>query len=144
MKRGKPLRRSSQPLRRTPLNRGSSSLKRGSFNKNRTPEDTAKMNQFFLDLWDERQDADGNCYCFETDRRMPRSVYREITACYDHVLEKNQNAYPQYAYVKRNIIIVLPSVHAQKGMMLDHVPKIKAYREELLTLHRAGALNDET
>ncbi len=100
------------------------------------------MHQFFREIWDSREDEAGYCYCFETGTPMHGSKYRSNTCVYDHVLEKNKASFPQYAMVKKNIIIVLPEVHTQKGNNIDKCPKIKAYRDYLLSLHYENKLED--
>lgn len=140
MKRGKPLKRSQKPLKRTPLKR-TSGLKRGfSVSTPEEKEEKGKMWNFFLEIWDERQDEKGYCYCFETGQPMSRSRYRELSSCYDHVLEKH--FWTRYKFCKKNIVIILPEVHHQKGTNMDFTPKIKAYREELLTLDKNDELHD--
>lgn len=105
-------------------------------------EKTAILHELFRKIWDEREDSEGYCYCFETGQAMHGSQYRSNTACYDHVLEKNVAAFPQYAFTKKNIIIVHPDVHQQKGSDIDKVPRIKKYREYLLSLHYKDELKD--
>lgn len=105
--------------------------------------ETEKLHQLFKEIWDEKEDEEGCCYCFETGARMHGSTYRSNSACYDHVLEKSESAYPEYKFTKKNIIIVMPKVHQQKGKSIDYTPKIKEYREHLLSLHNEGKLNDE-
>lgn len=104
-------------------------------------ERTRRMHAWFREIWDEREDEGGYCYCFETGRPLHGSTYRSNTCCYDHVLEKNEAAYPQYAFTKKNIIIVHPDTHNQKGMDIEKTPRIKAYRDKLLLLHDKGELN---
>ncbi len=84
-------------------------------------------------LWDSREDETGNVYCFETGVEMHGSNFRSNTCCYDHVLEKN--AYPEYEFDERNIVIIHPEVHTRKTNNIDLTPKIKAYREKLLALY---------
>lgn len=103
---------------------------------------TAEMHAWFREIWDEREDEEGFCYCFETGRALHGSIYRSNTCCYDHVLEKGKNSYPEYAFVKKNIVIIHPDVHQEKGRSLDRVPKIKVYRDYLLSLHYENKLND--
>lgn len=103
-------------------------------------EETARLHKWFTQIWDEREDEYGYCYCFETGAPMHRSQYRMLSTVYDHVLEKS--AYKQYKYVKRNIVIILPEVHSQKGSDISKTPKIMAYRDDLLLLHDSGNLND--
>lgn len=108
-------------------------------NKNKADE-TKEMHTLFREIWDEREDEEGYCYCFETGRAMHGSTYRGNTCCYDHVLEKGKGAYPEYAKTKENIIIIHPDVHHQKGRDIDKCPRIKEYREKLLSLHQEGKL----
>lgn len=136
-------------LRRTPLKRNQKPLKRTKIVPKQkalgysSDESKLRMRLLFLEIWDERQDEEGNCYCFETGKKMKREIFRELSSCYDHVLEKNDNAYPQYKFTKKNIIIVLPEVHDQKGKYIDKTPKIKKYRDELLNLHNQNLLEDD-
>lgn len=110
--------------------------------KKEKSQETVKMWEWFLQIWDEREDEQGYCYCFESGKKMHRSYYRMLSSVYDHVLEKNDNQYPEYKFVKKNIVIILPEVHYKKGSNIDFTPKIKAYRDELLELHRNGELKD--
>lgn len=105
-------------------------------------EETQRLHQWMREIWDEREDEAGYCYCFETGQPLHGSVFRSNTCCYDHVLEKNDRAYPQYKFVKKNIVIVHPDVHTRKGQNIDETPRIKAYREQLLELHYQDKLND--
>lgn len=105
-------------------------------------KETESMHTWFREIWDEREDEYGFCYCYETGKPMHRDQYRNITTVYDHVLEKNNNAYPQYKFTKRNIVIILPEVHDQKGINISKTPKIKEYRDRLLSLHDLGKLED--
>lgn len=105
-------------------------------------EATKSLHILFGEIWDEREDEAGNCYCFESGRILPGYKYRGNTCCYDHVLEKNDQAYPEYAMVKKNIIIVDPLIHQQKGIDIDKCPKIKVYRDYLLSLHEKDELKD--
>lgn len=105
-------------------------------------EETAALHKLFREIWDEREDETGACYCYETGRRMDGFIYRSNTACYDHVLEKNDRAFPEYKFVKKNIIIILPEVHQQKGNDIEKCPRIKEYKEKLLSLHYEGELKD--
>lgn len=101
-------------------------------NKEKT-EQTLKQFALFREIWDEREDETGFCYCFETNQRLDPVLYRSNSAVYDHVLEKQ--TYPEYRFNKKNIVILHPEVHQQKGNNIDKCPKLKAYREKLLSLH---------
>ena len=105
-------------------------------------EETALMHRWFKEIWDEREDEVGNCYCFETGQVLPGYLFRSNTCCYDHVLDKSPSSYPEYTMVKKNIIIVHPEVHQQKGKNIEKCPKIKAYRDYLLSLHEENNLKD--
>lgn len=84
-----------------------------------------ELGDFFLALWNSQEDIEGNCYCFETGKRMSREVYRENRCCYSHCLPKGK--YPQFALEKANTLIVLPDVHAQWEVNQDKCPKMKEY-----------------
>ena len=101
-------------------------------------ENTRLLNAFFKEIWDEREDMEGACYCFETGVKSDGFRYRGNTCCYDHVLEKSK--YPQYAMLSCNIVILHPDTQTLKGINLDKVPKLKKYREELLSLHYENKL----
>lgn len=101
---------------------------------------TKEMFELFRQIWDEREDEMGCCYCFETGKQMHGSIYRSNSAVYDHVLEKS--TYPQYKMVKKNIVIIHPEVHQQKGNDVSKTPKIEKYRNYLLELHLQGELKD--
>jgi len=118
---------------------GKESKKYGS---SRSSMETEKLHAFFRNIWDEREDEEGYCYCYETGRPMHGSQFRSNSAVYDHVLEKNTRAYPQYKFTKKNIIIVHPEIHQQKNQSIENTPKIKAYMEHLLSLHYDGKLKD--
>jgi hypothetical protein len=105
-------------------------------------EETQRMHNWFREIWDEREDEEGYCYCFETGTPMHGSRYRSNTCCYDHVLEKTDSQYPEYKFVKKNIVIILPEVHTLKGSNIDKTPKIKEYRDYLLSLHYSDDLKD--
>jgi hypothetical protein len=137
MKRRTPLKRSTTPLRRTPLKPSSGSLRRGV--PSSSQEEKRDMRAFFLQIWDERQDEQGYCYCFETGTPMHRSRYRELSTVYDHVLEKHH--WSEYAFCPKNIIIILPEVHFQKGDNMDFTPNVKTYRNELINLHNHNQLD---
>jgi hypothetical protein len=92
-------------------------------------EETQRMHAWFLEIWDEREDEDGYVRCFETDVLMHRSRYRENPACYSHCLPKSR--YKEIAFDPRNILIVLPSVHAKYEWDHDRTPRMKAYLEQL-------------
>lgn len=103
-------------------------------------KETEKLHDWFREIWDEREDESGYCYCFETGRPMHGSQYRSNSCVYDHVLEKGK--YKQYKYVKKNIVIILPEVHFQKSKDVDKTPRIKKYRNKLLKLHQDNTLRD--
>lgn len=84
------------------------------------------MWEFFKEIWDETPYNRRKCY--ETGVRLkgpPLSTY------FHHVLEKEDNKYPEYAYCKWNIVLLHPDVHAQVHLNIDKTPKVKALREAL-------------
>jgi hypothetical protein len=101
---------------------------------------TKQLHSLFLDIWDDREDPQGNCYCYETGKILPRGIYRNNTCCYDHVLEKSK--YKEYTLVKKNILILDPQVHSNKTKNIDSTPRIKKYKEYLLDLHNNNLLKD--
>lgn len=101
---------------------------------------TRQLHSLFLQIWDEREDPQGNCYCYETGKVLKRDFYRSNTSCYDHVLEKSK--YKEYTLVKKNILIIDPMVHSNKTNDIDLTPRIKKYREYLLDLHNKNLLKD--
>lgn len=101
---------------------------------------TKQLHSLFLDIWDDREDPQGNCYCYETGKILPRHIYRSNTSCYDHVLEKSK--YKEYTLVKKNILILDPQIHSNKTKNIDSTPRIKKYKEYLLDLHYSNLLKD--
>lgn len=99
-----------------------------------------EMNAFFREIWDEREDEEGYVRCFETGREMHGSRYRSLTTCYHHVLEQGNTKFPQYAFLKENIVILHPDVHIRYHNNPDSCPKVKALREKLLSLHYENKL----
>lgn len=91
-------------------------------------EVTKKLHEWFLELWDETEDARGYCYCYETNTPMHRSIYRTNTACFHHVLEKGSDKYKKYIFEKWNMIIILPDVH---GSIPNKTPRINLLTAEL-------------
>lgn len=94
-------------------------------------EETRKLHEWFLKIWDKTEDARGYCYCYETGTAMHRSVYRTNTCCYHHPLEKGIEKYKKYSMEEWNILIVLPDIHTQAHSNLDKTPRIKIYTLEL-------------
>jgi len=90
---------------------------------------TKILHQFFLDLWDERADKNGNIKCFETEILMSGSIYKNNICCYSHQLSKSK--YPEYALEKENILIVLPDVHANWESNQELCPKMLVYTKKL-------------
>lgn len=108
-------------------------------NVNKAAE-TLAMQRLFREIWDSEEDELGYCYCFESGKPMHYSEFRNNSCVYDHVLEKGKGSYPQYRMLKKNIIIIHPDIHTLKGRDIDKTPKIKKYREYLLSLHIKGEL----
>jgi hypothetical protein len=103
-------------------------------------EETKKMFTLFKEIWDEQESPDGECVCYETGQHLPGYLFRGNSACYHHVLEKG--TYPEYKLVKKNIVIIHPDIHQSVHQSIEKTPKIKKYKEYLLTLHKKGELLD--
>jgi hypothetical protein len=113
---------------RKPINKFSEKRKAGlEFKKS----ETEKLHKWFLDIWDMTEDASGYCFCYETHEPMHRSIYRDNSCCYHHLLEKSK--YPQYALEEWNLVIVLPRIHSQVHSNIDKTPRIKILTTELQT-----------
>lgn len=113
-------------LKRTPLKKISEKQKERNKLKK---EETQKQNEFFLQIWDERADVYGNCTCFETGRLMKKEYFRELSSVYHHCLYKSK--YPEYRFLKDNIVIILPEIHSQTHLNIKKTPKIELYTENL-------------
>jgi len=140
LKRNKPLKR--KPLKRgKPLKRSFIERKpRSQEEKEEQRKEIEKMNALFIEIWNERCNSEDECRCFETSVVIKGRGYKRNTCCYHHVLEKSQ--YPEYRYVKKNIIVIMPYVHELVHQDIDLTPKIKKYREYLLNLHTSNSLKD--
>lgn len=124
-------------LKKTPLKRKACSIKKVSDKQKEKlvlkKEQTAKRQQMFLEIWDEREETDsaGNKFvrCFETGKRMSRGFYRENSCCYHHCILKNIR--PDLDLVKENIVIILPEIHTLTHNNIDKTPKIKDFTDYL-------------
>jgi len=83
---------------------------RGIEKKKKKASLTKQLFDFYLSLWDERADKNGNVTCFETDILMSGTIYRNNICCYSHQIPKS--THPEMAFNKKNVLIVLPDVHA--------------------------------
>lgn len=96
-------------------------------------EGTRELHNWFLLLWDEReQESFGYppyVQCFETGRHLYRSIYRENTCCYSHLLPKSR--YPELAMDKDNVVIVHPDVHADYEVDPEKTPRQKEQRDKI-------------
>lgn len=101
-----------------------------------------KLHRFFYQIWDSREEMDGVCLCFESNKVLPGYLYRSNSCCYDHVLEISK--FPQYKFTLKNIIIVHPDIHARRHANIKLCPKILKLRKKLLNLHYENKLNDTT
>lgn len=67
------------------------------------------MHVWFQYLFEERMDENGCVRCFECNRLMHESVYKDLSTCYSHILGKKQ--YPEYKGKTWNVKIVHPDCH---------------------------------
>jgi len=79
---------------------------------------------FYLEIWNERPHID-----YETGEPIPGDA---STLYFHHVLPKGTDRFKKYRYKKWNIVLVSWQTHSQAENDIDFVPKIKAYREQLL------------
>jgi len=96
------------------------------------------LHKWFLKVWDEREDDNGNIYCFETGQKMNRKYYRENTAVYSHILPKH--LFEKYKMEKWNVKIVMPEAHHQFSIDPEKAPKQYELYKKLLDLHNKGKL----
>jgi hypothetical protein len=78
----------------------------------------------YLEIWKERRHV-----CFECDHPLgdePRMQY------FHHVLEKGAERYAHLRHNKDNIVLLDWAHHDGVPSNLDKMPKLKAYREQLL------------
>lgn len=109
-------------MKKTPLRRVSQKQK--IINEQRK-EDTKKLHEFFLEIWNKLPPYRRVCY--ETGQQLrspPLSTY------FHHVLAKKE--YPEYRLCEWNIVLLHPDVHDQAEKNIDKTPNVKAYREQLL------------
>lgn len=88
-----------------------------------------EMFDLFREIWDEREDEEGYCYCYETGDPMHGSRFRNNSCCYHHLLPKGK--YPEYALVKKNIVILHPDIHTLLESNIDKCPKTKKLMERI-------------
>lgn len=89
---------------------------------------TERLHAYFRALWDEREDEEGFCFCFETNTYLPYS-YRCNTCCYHHLLPKSK--YPEYEFESWNIVILHPDVHNKVEGNLDSCPRVAELTRKL-------------
>ena len=98
--------KSTSPLRKTSLKR---SKGKTITQKKQEKENLEKMWGMFLEIWEERKKG-GKVYSELSGEWLG---YEPKTLFFDHALEKAQ--YPEYKYVKENIILVTWKEHSEKG-----------------------------
>ena len=84
-----------------------------------------RLHEWMLEQWDEQENEEGICYCYETNIPLSRAQYRGNSAIYHHLLEKGRDKYKQYSMEPWNLIIVHPSTHSQVHTNIDKCPRIK-------------------
>lgn len=87
------------------------------------------MHDFFRNVWDSREDENGDCYCYETGQQLPGYIYRSNTCCYHHILPKGK--YPEYSLDEQNIVILHPDVHTQVESNIDKCPRVKELTDKI-------------
>ncbi len=140
MIRRTPLKKKPYKLKKSPLRKIS---ERGLIKKEEKKEQAIKRRQMFLEIWHEREvsmEGEGYVSCFETGVKLSRRIFMENTCCYHHILEKQDNKFPQYDLCKWNIVILHPDVHSQVHTNIEKTPKVNAKTEELFEKHLNGEL----
>lgn len=101
------------------------------------------MREWFLKIWDEREEIDNNgnkfVKCFETGKRLNRDYYRLNSCCYSHLLSKS--VYNQYKLCDFNLVIVHPDAHSQFETYPEKAPKQYELQKVLLNQHLEGKLD---
>ena len=113
-------------MKRTPLRKISERQKEKNIEKTSR---TKKLHEFFLTIWDGKENEDGDCICYETGKILRRASFKGNSCTYHHILEKN--IYPEYEFKEWNIVILHPEIHAQVHADIDRCPKIKELTEQL-------------
>ena len=108
---------------------------RGLAKKAEKKERTEKLIQFYLDLWDERADKNGNVNCFESDTLLSHTVFKNNICCYSHQISKKTR--PDLATNKENLLIVHPDIHSQWEADPKSCPKMYRYTEKLKEKYNA-------
>lgn len=89
---------------------------------------TKDLHKWFLEMWDKREETDGNgnkfVTCFESGQILKRALYRTNSCCYSHLLPKS--SYPDLAMIEENLVIVHPLWHEKMN-----TPKQSELREKL-------------
>jgi hypothetical protein len=96
------------------------------------------LHEWFLEVWNNREDERGIINCFESGRELKRENYRHLSTCYSHILPKE--IYPEYAFKEFNVKIVFPGEHFQFSLYPEKCPKQFAEYQKLLKLHEKGEL----
>ncbi len=89
---------------------------------------TKKLHEWFLGIWDKREETDGNgnkfVTCFESGQKLFSRLYRNNSCCYSHLLPKSK--WPDLAMEEENLVIVHPEWHEKMD-----TPKQTELREQL-------------
>lgn len=96
---------------------------KGKIKRKEDVQKTEQLHKFFRDTWDQQEDDQGFCYCYQSGQELPGWLFRSNSACYHHLLPKS--LYPQFEKEAWNIVILHPDVHAKVEQSLDNCPKVK-------------------
>jgi len=89
---------------------------------------------FYLEIWQEREKV-----CFESGEKLGS---KPLLYMFHHVLPKRESGgFPQYRHCKWNIVILSWNAHTTAERNIDLTPKVKAYTEKLMQLHKSGKLD---
>mgnify|MGYP003330821631 FL=1 len=108
---------------------------RGLVKKAEKKERTEKLIQFYLDLWDERADKNGNVHCFESDTLLSHTIYKNNICCYSHQISKKLR--PDLAVNKENVLIIHPDIHTKWEADPKSCKRMYRYTEKLKEKYNA-------
>ena len=121
-------------LKRTPLKKSHKPIKKVSDKqklKNMEKKELSiKQREFFLSLWEQNEDINGYCVCFECGGKMSAQSYMNNSCCYSHILPKSK--FPEYRFEPWNVKICHPNCHAAFETFPEKAPNQYDLQKKLL------------
>ncbi len=72
------------------------------------------MHLWFAYLFEQRMNTNGFVQCFECNKPLHESQYKDLSMCYSHILSKK--LFPQFAGEAWNVQICCPDCHTLYSM----------------------------